>query len=105
MLYRLDIMGNIVTDAEVKASQSGNEFVAFRVAVNEYMGDEKKTTFFDVSYAKNNVLPYLKAGQRVYISGKPSLGASLGKDGKAYHNAHIYARDLELLGSSQSKEN
>lgn len=105
MLYRLDIMGNIVTDAEVKTSQSGNEFVAFRVAVNEYMGDEKKTTFFDVSYAKNNVLPYLKAGQRVYISGKPSLGASLGKDGKAYHNAHIYARDLELLGSSQSKEN
>ena len=105
MLYRLDIMGNIVTDAEVKTSQSGNDFVAFRVAVNEYMGDEKKTTFFDVSYAKNNVLPYLKAGQRVYISGKPSLGASLGKDGKAYHNAHIYARDLELLGSSQSKEN
>ena len=105
MLYRLDIIGNIVTDAEVKTSQSGNEFVAFRVAVNEYMGDEKKTTFFDVSYAKNNVLPYLKAGQRVYISGKPSLGASLGKDGKAYHNAHIYARDLELLGSSQSKEN
>ena len=105
MLYRLDIMGNIVTDAEVKTSQSGTEFVAFRVAVNEYMGDEKKTTFFDVSYAKNNVLPYLKAGQRVYISGKPSLGASLGKDGKAYHNAHIYARELELLGSSQSKEN
>ena len=105
MLYRLDIMGNMVTDAEVKTSQSGNEFVAFRVAVNEYMGDEKKTTFFDVSYAKNNVLPYLKAGQRVYISGKPSLGASLGKDGKAYHNAHMYARDLELIGSSQSKEN
>ena len=105
MLYRLDIMGNIVTDAEVKTSQSGNEFVAFRVAVNEYMGDEKKTTYFDVSYAKNNVLPYLKAGQRVYISGKPSLGASLGKDGKAYHNAHIYARDLELLGSSAAKEN
>ena len=105
MLYRLDLMGNLVADAEVRTSQSGNEFVAFRVAVNENMGDEKKTTFFDVSYAKNNVRPYLKAGQKVYISGKPSLGASLGKDGKAYHNAHIYARDLELIGSSSSKEN
>ena len=105
MLYRLDIMGNIVTDAEVKTSQSGNEFVTFRVAVNEYMGDEKKTTFFDVSYAKNNVLPYLKAGQKVYISGKPSFGSSVGKDGKSYFNGHIYARDLELIGSSPVKEN
>lgn len=105
MLQTIQIIGNLTADAELKVSQNGNEFVAFRVAVNENMGDEKKTTFFDVSYVKNNVLPYLKAGQKVYISGKPSLGASLGKDGKAYHNAHIYARDLELIGSSSSKEN
>ena len=41
MLYRLDLMGNLVADAEVRTSQSGNEFVAFRVAVNENMGDEQ----------------------------------------------------------------
>lgn len=104
MLQRIEIIGNLVADAEVKTSQSGNEFVAFRVAVNENLGDEKKATFFDISYPKNNVFPYLKAGLKVYVSGKLSISVTLGKDGKPYQNAYIQGRDLELLGSS-SKEN
>ena len=104
MLQKIEIIGNLVADAEAKVSQSGNEFVAFRVAVNENLGDEKKATFFDVSYPKNNVLPFLKSGVKVYVSGKLSISATLGKDGKAYLNAYIQGRDLELLGSSP-KEN
>lgn len=99
MLQRIEIIGNLVADAEVRPGQNQSEFVAFRVAVNESSGEEKKTTFYDVSYAKNGVFGYLRKGQQVYVSGRLSVSASNGKDGRAYLNAYINARDLELCGS------
>ena len=104
MLQTIQIIGNLTADAELKVSQNGNEFVAFRVAVNENLGDEKRTTFYDVSYPKNKLFGYLKKGISIYVSGRLSISAVLGKDGKPYMNAYINARDVALCGAPQ-KEN
>lgn len=98
MLQKIEIIGNLVGDAEVKSGKDGKEFVSFRVAVNEGSGEDKKTTYFDISYVKSGLLQYLTKGQAVYVSGRLSLSA-VSKDDKAYLNAYVSAKDIVLLGS------
>lgn len=98
MLQKIEIIGNLVGDAEVKSGKDGKEFVSFRVAVNEGSGEDKKTTYYDISYVKSGLLQYLTKGQAVYVSGRLSLSAVC-KDDKAYLNAYVSAKDIVLLGS------
>lgn len=100
MLQKVEIIGNLVSDAEVKSGKDGKEFVAFRVAVSEGAGDEKKATYYDVNYVKSGLLQYLRKGQPVYVSGKLSISAVL-KDDKAYLNAYVSAKDIVLVGGQR----
>ena len=97
MLQKIEVIGNLVSDAEVNNGKDGKEFVSFKVAVSEGSGEEKKTTFFDISYVKSGLLQYLRKGQAVYVSGRLSLSATC-KNEKAYLNAYISAKDVVLLG-------
>lgn len=97
MLQKVEIIGNLVSDAEVRSGKDGKEFVAFRVAVSEGSGDAKKVTYYDVNYIRSGLLQYLKKGQSVYVSGRLSLGAVL-KDGRAFLNAYVGAKDIVLCG-------
>jgi len=101
MLQRIEIIGNLVQDAEVKTGKDGKEFVTFRVAVSEGTGDDRKVTYYDITYVKNGLLPYLRKGQSIYVSGRLSIGAVC-KDGKAYVNAYVNGRDVDLLGSPRN---
>lgn len=100
MLQKIEIIGSIVADAELKTSRSGNEYTGFRVMVSETFGDEKRTTFYDVAFSRNGLVGYLKKGRQVYVSGRLSLSAVC-RDGKAYLNAYITANDVELCGSRE----
>ena len=100
MLQKVEVIGNLVSDAEVKNGKDGREFVTFRVAVNEGSGEDKKTTYYDVNYVKSGLLQYLKKGQQLYVSGKLSISAVL-KDGKAYLNAYVSAKDIVLIGGQR----
>ena len=102
MLQKIEIIGNLVQDAELKSGREGKEFISFRVAASEQSGEDRKTTYYDVVAGKSGVLSYLKKGQTVYVSGRLSLSAVC-KDGKAFLNASVSARDLVLVGGS--KEN
>lgn len=101
MLQKIEIIGNLVGDAEVKKGRDEKEFVTFRVAVNEGSGEDKKTTYYDVNYIKSGLLQYLTKGQAVYISGRLSVSAVC-KDGKAYLNAYVGAKDIVLLGGGKN---
>jgi len=101
MLNRIEIIGNVVADAEVKTSAENNkEFVVCRVAVNDNFSEEKRVTYYDVYLNKNGIFPYLKKGKMVYVAGKPSFQASV-KDGKAYVNISISSKEIELIGGSK----
>ena len=96
MYQRIDLIGNLVADAEVRTGKDGNEFISFRVAVNEPHGEEKRTTFYDVTYRKSDVIKYLKTGVKVFVTGRPSFNA-VAKDGKVYQNNYVYASDVNLM--------
>jgi Single-stranded DNA-binding protein len=101
MLQKIEIIGNLVGDAEMKTGKEEKEFVSFRVAVSEGRDDEKKPTYYDVSCGKSGLFQYLKKGKNVYVSGRLSLSTNC-KDEKAYLNAYIFAKDIVLLGSPQN---
>ena len=90
MLQKIEIIGTVVADAELKQSKSGNQYVSFTVVVNEGYGDEKRSTYYDVGSSKTNLLNYIKKGRSIYVSGRLSLSAVC-KDSKAYLNAYVTA--------------
>ena len=98
MLQKIEIIGNLVSDAELKSGNDGRQFIVFRVGVYENIGDERRSTFYDVSYPNGGIFNYLKKGRQVYVSGKLSLGINQW-EGKSYLNARISAKDIELCGS------
>lgn len=100
MLQKIEIIGNLVQDAELKSGKEGKEFISFRVAVSEQSGEDRKTTYYDVICGRSGVLNYLKKGQPVYVSGRLSVSA-ISKDGKAFLNASISAKDLVLIGGTK----
>lgn len=100
MLQKIEILGIITADAELKTSKNGNQYTGSRVMVSETFGDEKRTTFYDVAFSRNGLVGYLKKNRQVYVSGRLSLSAAC-KDNKAYLNAYITANDVELCGSRE----
>ena len=96
MLQKIEIIGNVVADAELKQSKSGNQYVSFTVAVNEGNGDEKRTTYYDVGTSKTGILNYIKKGRTIYVSGRLSLSAVC-RDNKAYLNAYVTASEIDLM--------
>jgi single-stranded DNA-binding protein len=95
MYQRIDLIGNLVADAEVRTGKDGNEFISFRVAANEYHGEEKRATFYEVNCRKTDVIKLLKSGTQVFVTGRISLSAVC-KDGKAYLNAYVSATDVKV---------
>lgn len=97
----ITITGNLVADAECRTGKESTEFISFRLAANEVRGEEKRTTFYDVSFMKNGLLQYLKKGVKVTVIGRLTLSACV-KDDKAYVNASVFANYIELC--TQARE-
>lgn len=101
MLQKIDLIGNLVSDAEIRTGKDGNDFISFRVAASESNGEEKRTTYYEVGCHKSGIIEYLKKGQQVFVSGRLSINA-ICKDGKAYLNAYVSAKDVILCSSPRN---
>ncbi len=98
-------IGHIGRDAECK-SANGREFTTFRIAHTDRWTDDaqqvhEETTWIDVIInGRPNVLPYLRKGQQVFVSGNMSVRVySSAKDRCMKAGMTINARQIELLGS------
>ena len=103
MMQVINVVGNIVDDAELRKSKDGNsQFISFRVAVTEKKGDDTRTTYYDVTHPSTGVYHFLKKGKPVCVVGNLSIWQSFGQDGKAYLNAHISAKVIDLVGHKEN---
>lgn len=101
MLQRIDLIGNLVADAEIKTAKDGNDFITFRLAVSENLGEEKRTTYYEVSCHKSGVIEYLKKGTQVFASGR-LLVSNREKDGKTYTNLYVTATQVCLCSTPRN---
>ena len=98
--------GNLGKDAEQRYTQGGDSIVSFSVAVGSGYGDKAKTSWVKCSiFGKRgeSVLPYLKKGQKVGVSGEFSMNEWTNKDGQKVSTPEVRVNDLELLGSKSDK--
>lgn len=104
-MFKVELIGNLGADAEVKVSE-GSKFVAFRVANTEKWTDANgqehlRTDWFDatMSNAESKVIPFLKAGTKVFIRGNASKRVySSKKDRCMKAGITVHVQELELCG-------
>lgn len=109
-MLQANLIGNIGADAEVKV-YNGREFVAFRVAHNDSFKKEDGTKTDRVMWVdctmncsgnqRPAVLPYLKAGAQVFVSGSLDVRVySSPKDRCMKAGITIHVQRIELIGGN-----
>lgn len=110
MLNRIDIMGRLVRDPELRRTGSGLAVASFTVAVdrdwpNKETG-EKETDFIDcVAWRQTGefVSKYFTKGSMIVVSGRLQIRSWVDKDGNKRKTAEIVA-DNVYFGESKKKE-
>ena len=106
-MLKAELIGNLGADAEIKES-NGSKFVTMRVAHStKYQtesGESRESTIWvDVTMnnAESKVIPFLKAGVRIFVRGSISLRVySSQKDRCMKAGLTINAQEVELCGGS-----
>lgn len=107
-MIKLVAIGNLGNNAEIK-NVNGAEFISFRLADNRRYVDvdgqqRTVTTWMSCSMdaGRKGIVPYLTAGQKVYIEGYPTVRINNNSQGDkaAYINVHV--TNIEFC-SSQDK--
>lgn len=106
-MLKVELIGNLGADAEVKES-NGSKFVTFRVADSQKFkrqsGEEvDQTNWIDVtmSNSESKVIPYLKAGVKVFVRGNANLRVySSKKDRCMKAGLQVSALEVELCGGN-----
>ena len=106
-MLKVELIGNLGADVEIKES-NGSHFAAFRVAdTSKYTnqsGEEKTVTNWidcTMNNVESKVLPYLKAGVKVFVRGNASLRVySSKKDRCMKAGLQVSVTEVELCGGN-----
>lgn len=98
--------GNLGRDAEQRFTPSGDSIVQFSIPIVAGYGKNQVTTWVNCNlWGKRgeSVLPYLKKGQQVGVSGEFQLRKWNDKEGQERLTPELRCNDVQLLGSRPSE--
>lgn len=106
-MLKVELIGNLGADVEIK-SANGSQFATFRVAdTTKYktqQGEDRETTNWidcTMNNVESKVLPYLKAGVKVFVRGNASLRVySSKKDRCMKAGLQVSVLEVELCGGN-----
>lgn len=106
-MLKVEVIGNLGADVEIKAS-NGGQFATFRVAdTSKYKtqsGEERETTNWidcTLNNVESKVIPYLKAGVKVFVRGNANLRVySSKKDRCMKAGLQVSVTEVELCGGN-----
>lgn len=110
MLNKVQIIGRVGKDPEIRYSSSGDAIASFNVATSEKYKDKQngefieKTEWHNVSAFKKLgeiVGQYIKKGALIYIEGKIQT-RKYEKDNVTHYATSIIASDLKMLGAKDA---
>lgn len=103
-MVQLQIIGNLVRDAEVKQIGTNN-YTAFTAAVN---AGKERTIFVSVLKRVNEtgsgIAKYLTKGKKVFVQGQMSVQAYINKEQQATPDVTLWADQIEMLGGGENRE-
>lgn len=112
-MKKIQIIGNVTKDAEVRSFEGGRSVINFDVAVNERFKDrngqkQERTSYIRCAMWRDsqytNIAQYITKGTKVFVEGSPEADAYINKEGKAVGNVKINVREFEFLGSTKKSE-
>lgn len=99
--------GNLGKDAEQRYTAGGDSIVSFSVPVKSGFGNNAVTSWIKCSlFGKrgDSVLPYLKKGQLVGVSGEFMAREWQDKEGQTRISNEVRVNDVQLLGKASQHE-
>lgn len=101
-MLQLNILGNLGRDAETK-NINGKDYISFSVASTEKKDGQDVTTWVSVLASNNqNILPYLKKGQQVFVSGRMTAGIYQSQNTFGI-DLSVFAQTLQLCGGKKDE--
>lgn len=101
-MIQVQVIGNLGRDAEVKPIND-KQYLSFSVASTEKRNNEEVTTWVSVLYPyQESLLPYLKKGQQVFVSGKLKAGIYQSQNTFGI-DLSVFAQTLQLCGGKKEE--
>lgn len=104
MINRVVLMGRLVSDPELKTTQSGVNVTTFRIAVDRsYVkaGEERQADFFDIvawRYTADFVCKHFRKGSLIAIDGQLQSRTYQAKDGTNRYVVEVIADNASFTG-------
>ncbi len=103
-LNRVQVIGNVGTEPEMRFTPSGKPVTSFSVATNEKFGDNEHTEWFSVvAWAKlaESCNQYLAKGRQVYVEGRLQTRKWDSDDGQTHYRTELIANRVLFLGKRE----
>lgn len=100
-LNRVEIIGNVGGEPELRFTPSGKPVCSFTVAVNSKFGEQDTTEwFYIVAWNKlaETCNQYLGKGQQVFVDGRLQTKNWDDADGKKHYRTELIANKVLFLG-------
>lgn len=108
MINTVVLMGRLVSDPELKITNTGKEVTSFRIAVDRgYVkkDEERKADFFDiVAWGKTAafICQYFKKGNMIAVDGRLESRTYQAKDGSNRYVVEVIANNVSFTGERRS---
>ena len=104
-MIKLQIIGHLGKDAEVKTLPDGKSVINFSVAHTEKYNEQTKTTWVECAKwgDKTTVAQYLKKGTQVYVEGTCDV-RTWESNGKSGASLQLRVANVQLLGSANGNQ-
>ena len=107
MLNRIEIIGNVGKEPEMRFTPSGKSVTSFSVAVNSKFGETETTEWFNI-VAWNKLAEtcnqYLQKGQQVFVEGRLQTRTWDSDDGIKHYKTEVIANRVLFLGKRKESE-
>ena len=112
MINKVELIGNLGADPEVKAMPSGGNVVNLRLATtrrwkDRNSGDRKEATEWHRVVCFNRTADiaaqYLKKGSQIYIEGRLQTRKWQAQDGTDRYTTEVVANSLAMLGKKSTE--
>jgi single-strand DNA-binding protein len=103
---RIQVLGNLGADPELRYTPQGTPVCSFNLATNERRGENTETTWFKITLwgkQAEAASQYLAKGRQVYIGGTLRLEEWNDRDGAKRHTLAINGSDMQFVANGSGK--
>ena len=105
-MNRIELLGRLVNNVEIKTSKNDKEYAIFTIAVKRKL-DKDKTDFIDCIAFGNIVKPlseYTEKGNRIIVCGELNTNEYENKEGQKVKDFNIVVNDFYFVDFKSNSE-